>query len=114
MGDNETQPITYKVYFTRRCEKRFGKLTRFQQESISKTIENLRGNPRIGYSLKDPVLKDLYSVHAGDFRIVYKFLDNPAEIELWAIELRKHVYDELMRFRGAKALAARIELKLFS
>lgn len=114
MGDNQTEPVTYKVYFTRRCEKRFGKLTGFQQTFISKTIEELRRNPRIGYPLKDPVLKDLYSVHAGDFRIVYKFREDPAEIELWAIELRKHVYDELMRFRSAAVLAARIELKLFS
>lgn len=114
MGDNQTQPVTYKIYFTKRCEKRFGKLTGSQQTFISKTIEELRRNPKIGYSLKDPILKDLYSVHAGDFRIVYKFRDDPAEIELWAIELRKHVYDELMRFRSTTLPAVRIEVKLFS
>ncbi len=69
------------------------------KRDIGRVIDELTVNPRAGYSLKDPVLKDLYSIHAGDYRIVYKFSDNPAEVELWAIEPRKHVYEEMMRYR---------------
>ncbi len=101
MGSNTKQPLAYNVFFTKRCEKRYRKLQTSEKRDIGKTIDQLRSDPRIGYPLQDPVLKALYSVHSGNFRIVYKFTDNPAEIELWAIELRKHVYEELMRYRLA-------------
>ena len=100
MGNNTKQPLAYSVFFTKRCEKRYRKLQTSEKRDIGKTIDQLCSNPRLGYPLQDPVLKDLYSVHSGNFRIVYKFTDNPAEIELWAIELRKHVYEELMRYRS--------------
>lgn len=69
------------------------------KRDIGRVIDELSVNPKAGYPLKDPVLKDLYSIHAGDYRIVYKCTDNPAEVELWAIEHRKHVYEEIMRYR---------------
>lgn len=95
--------MKYKVFLTKRCEHRYKKLQGSVQLKVGATIEEISSNPNLGYPLKDPVLKGLYSIHCGDFRIVYKFLDNPAEIEIWAIEHRSHVYDELMRFRTASA-----------
>lgn len=89
----------YKVFFTKRCEQRYRKLQDSIKKEISKVIEQISQDPRLGYHLKDLALKDLYSIHAGDFRIIYKFTDNPAEVELWAIEHRSHVYDELLRYR---------------
>jgi len=53
--------------------------------------------------LKDRLLKDLYSIHCGDFRIVYKFNENPGQVEIWAIEHRSHVYEELLRYRSASS-----------
>ena len=100
MGIGTNQPLVYSVFFTKRCEKRYSKLQASEKREIGRTIEQIQSNPRTGYPLQDPVLKDLYSIHSGNFRIVYKFTDDPAEIELWAIELRKHVYEELMRYRS--------------
>lgn len=89
----------YKVYFTKRCEQRYRRLQESVKREVGKTIQAISENPKLGYALKDPVLKDLWSIHAGDYRIVYKCKDNPAEIELWAVEHRSHVYDELLRYR---------------
>lgn len=101
LGDNKKQPVVYKVSFTKRCEHRFKKLQESIKKNIAKVIDDLSVNPLIGYPLRDVLLKGLYSVHAGDFRIVYKFSENPAEIEIWAIEHRSHVYEELMRYRSS-------------
>jgi mRNA-degrading endonuclease RelE of RelBE toxin-antitoxin system len=89
----------YRVFFTKRCEQRHRKLQDSVKREVNKVIEEISQNPHSGYPLKDPILKGLYSIHAGDYRVVYKFTDNPAEIELWAVEHRSHVYDELLRYR---------------
>jgi mRNA-degrading endonuclease RelE of RelBE toxin-antitoxin system len=101
MGSSSKQPLAYKVFFTKRCEHRFRKLQDSVKREVGKVIDDLGANPRLGYPLKDPVLKDLYSIHCAELRIIYKFTDNPAEIELWAIEHRKHVYEELMRYKSS-------------
>lgn len=110
MGSDPKQPLVYKVFLTKRCEKRYARLQESEKRHVGSVIEQIRANPKIGYPLKDPVLRDLYSVHAGNFRIVYKFTNNPAEIELWAMELRKHVYEELVRYRSTVREATRVEL----
>ena len=91
----------YKVFFTKRCEQRYRKLQESVKKEVGKVIAQISENPHLGYPLKDPILRELYSIHAGDFRIVYKFTDDPAEVELWAIEHRSHVYEELLRYRLA-------------
>ncbi len=110
MGSNPEQPLVYKVFLTKRCEKRFAKLQDSDKRQVGNVIDQIQANPRSGYPLKDPVLRNLFSIHAGNFRIVYKFTDNPPEVELWAIELRKHVYDELVRYRTTVRELVRTEL----
>lgn len=100
MGDGKGQGITHKVFLTKRCEQRYKKLQASIQRDVAKTIEEISLNPQLGYPLKDRLLKDLYSIHCGDFRIVYKYTDSPAEVEIWAIEHRNHVYEELMRYQA--------------
>ena len=102
MGSDSKQPVVYNAFLTKRCEKRYKKLQPSDRMKIDAVIAQIRTNPRLGYALKDPILKDLYSIHACEnkFRIVYKFTDNPAEVEIWAVELRKHVYEELTRYRS--------------
>ncbi len=113
MGSNPKQPIVYDVFLTRRCEKRYNNLQNSETRDIDVVISQLRIDPRLGYPLKDPSLKDLFSIHAcqNKFRIIYKFTDNPAEIEIWAIELRKHVYEELARYRTSIKELARVILR---
>ena len=110
MGSDPKQPVVYNVFLTKRCEKRYKKLQDSEKKHIDLVIAQIRANPRLGYALKDPVLKGLFSIHAFDdkFRIVYKFSDDPAEIEIWAIELRKHVYEELARYRSNIQALARV------
>lgn len=100
----------YNVFLTKRCEKRYKKLENSERRRIDLVIVQLRVNPKLGYALRDPVLKGLFSVHASEdkFRIVYKFTDSPPEIEIWAIELRKHVYEELARYRSNIQELARV------
>lgn len=103
MGIDKGQPIKYKVFLTKRCQHRYRKLQESTKRDVSKIIDEIGSNPLLGYPLKDPVLKNLYSIHCGDFRIVYKFTTNPAEIEIWAVEHRSHVYEELMRYRAGSS-----------
>lgn len=103
MGEDKGKRVTHKVFFTKRCEQRYKKLQDSIKRIVAKTIEEISENPNLGYPLKDRLLKDLYSIHCGDFRIVYKFNENPGEVEIWAIEHRNHVYEELMRYRAASS-----------
>ena len=100
MGDDSRKHVAHKVFLTKRCEQKYKKLQDSIKRNIAKTVVEISKDPNLGYPLKDPVLKELYSIHCGDFRIVYKFRDNPGEIEIWAIEHRSHVYEELMRYRS--------------
>ncbi len=99
MGRDTAAPLKYKVFFTKRCERRYDRLQSSDQRQVGLVIDRLSADPKVGYPLKDPVLRDLYSIHAGDFRIIYKFIEDPDEIELWAIEQRERVYEEIKRYR---------------
>jgi mRNA-degrading endonuclease RelE of RelBE toxin-antitoxin system len=103
LGEDKGKRIAHKVYFTKRCELRYKKLQDSIKRTVAKTIEEISENPNLGYPLKDRLLKDLYSIHCGDFRIVYKFNENPGQVEIWAIEHRSHVYEELLRYRSASS-----------
>jgi addiction module RelE/StbE family toxin len=97
--------MTYTVYFTESCAKQFKKLQRALSGSdnfrrISKKLEEIKADPTIGEQLTG-VLKDLCSVHAGDYRIVYKFSAEQLEIQVWAVGHRNKVYDEIMRYLKA-------------
>jgi len=95
------------VYFTKRCEKRFGRLDGFTRKRIGKTIDELKTNPNIGYPLEGRVLKGLLSVHSGDYRIVYRLSNGQRQIEIWAVEHRNRVYEELARYVKSERVMAR-------
>jgi len=95
------------VYFTKRCEKRFRRLDDFTRKRVAKTIDEVKANPNIGYPLEGALLKGLFSVHAGDYRIVYKLIDSEHQIEIWAVEHRNHVYEEITRYVRSERIVAR-------
>ena len=99
--------MIYKVSFTKRCEKRFRKLDEQVKRRVARTIDELIANPNIGYPLEGQALGGLFSVHSGDYRIVYKFIRNPPEIEVWAVEHRNRVYEELTRYIKSERIVAR-------
>lgn len=107
MEDNRDQRLTYEVSFTKRCEKRYRKLDEQAKRRVAKTINELIVNPNIGYPLEGQALGGLFSVHSGDYRIVYKFTKNPPEIEVWAVEHRNRVYEELTRYIKSERIVAR-------
>jgi mRNA-degrading endonuclease RelE of RelBE toxin-antitoxin system len=97
------------VYLTKRCEKRFRRLDDFTRDRITKTIDEMRANPKVGYPLAGAVLKGLFSVHSGDYRIVYKISESEREIEIWAIEHRNRVYEEITRYVKSERVMARTD-----
>lgn len=103
MGNDKGQSIARKVVFTRRCEHSYRKLQDSIKRTVDRTISEIALNPSLGYPLEGQRLRGLYSIHCGDFRIVYKFRDNPDEIELWAIAHRSRVYEDLERFRAVSS-----------
>ena len=98
--------MTYEVYFTKRCEKRFRRLDDFTRKRIAKTIDEMKANPNIGYPLEGSVLKGLFSVHSADYRIVYRLSNSGRQIEIWAVEHRNRVYEELTRYVKSKRIVA--------
>ena len=105
MGKDGSNPIARRVFLTKHCAKSFQKVQESDRRKIEKTIEEISIRPELGYPLHDAKFKDadLYSIHSGDFRIIYRFSHNPGELEIWAIAHRSHVYDELLRYRSASA-----------
>jgi mRNA-degrading endonuclease RelE of RelBE toxin-antitoxin system len=95
------------VYFTKRCEKRFRRLDDFTRKRIAKTIDEVKAKPNIGYPLEGPVLKGLFSVHSGDYRVVYRLSNSQRQIEIWAVEHRNRVYEELARYVKSGGIVAR-------
>jgi mRNA-degrading endonuclease RelE of RelBE toxin-antitoxin system len=101
LGEDKGQPVARRVFLTKRCERSYSKLQDSIKRMVGKTIEEIALNPNLGYSLKDQRLKDLHSIHCGDFRVVYKFNDNPGEVEIFAIAHRSYVYEELLRYQNS-------------
>ena len=100
MGKDEPGRIERKVVLTKHCEKGYKKLQESVKKSVEETIEEISIRPESGYPLNDRRFKntDLYSIHCGDFRIVYRFPHDAGELEIWAIAHRSRVYEDLQRY----------------
>jgi mRNA-degrading endonuclease RelE of RelBE toxin-antitoxin system len=105
LGKDEPETVRRKVFLTKHCERAYKKLQESVKRTVQKTIDEISLNPRLGYPLNDRRFKeqDLYSIHCGDFRIIYQFSHNPGELEIWAVAHRSHVYEELERYRSVSS-----------
>jgi mRNA-degrading endonuclease RelE of RelBE toxin-antitoxin system len=118
MERDQKGPLIYHVYLTESCAKQYRKLQSSLGRSdnwqrICKKIEEIRSDPQIGDQLTGPFFKDLFSVHAGDYRVVYKFSHEKTEIEVWGIGHRNRVYEELTRYiKVSGAIASTTKSKL--
>ena len=103
MGKDEAGTVKRTVYLTKHCERTYKKLQESVRRTIEKTIDEISVKPELGYPLNDVRFRkeDLYSIHCGDFRIIYRFSHNPGQLEIWAIAHRSHVYEDLQRYRTA-------------
>jgi len=82
----------YKIIFEKQPLDFFNKLDKDFQERIGKKIEELKQNPRKGIPLIGN-LAGLYKLRAGDYRIIYKIINEKLTILIIKIGHRKNVYD---------------------
>ena len=82
----------FKLVFTKAYEEELGKLELNIQKQIDKKIQQLEFRPLLGKRL---VGYPYWSIHIGDFRVIYKIDNSTETIEVLTILRRKHDYREL-------------------
>jgi len=80
-----------KVNYSKTSLKQLKKLTRTKQIKILKKIEKLKNDPDAGKKLKGP-LKNLRSLKAWPYRIIYQCSENDKVIFINVIQHRQSAY----------------------
>jgi mRNA interferase RelE/StbE len=86
--------VTWTVLYTRRAARSIRKLDPQVQRRVRAAIDVLSQSPERGKPLQ-LTLRGLRSWRTGDFRIVYRVIDERIEILVIAIGHRRQVYDRL-------------------
>ncbi len=81
----------FKLIFSKDYEEELGKLEPSTQKQIDKKVQQLEFRPLLGKRL---VGHPYWSIHIGDFRIIYKIDNHDQTIEILTILKRKHNYRE--------------------
>lgn len=89
--------MTYTIEFTAAAEKSFRKLPRGVQEYFSSKFDTLCNNPRPEFSSKLKPYNDVYRIRHGDYRIVYRVIDNSLLVLIIRAGHRKEVYQKLFK-----------------
>jgi len=89
--------MTYTIEFSATAEKSFRKLPRGIQEYFSNKFDTLRNNPCPEFSSKLKPYKDVYRIRHGDYRMVYRVIDNSLLVLIIRVGHRKEVYQKLFR-----------------
>ncbi|NOZ93155.1 MAG: type II toxin-antitoxin system RelE/ParE family toxin [Acidobacteria bacterium] len=84
----------WKVSYTRSAARAIRKLDPQVQKRIRAAVEILRTDPLRGKPLQ-LTLQGLRSWRTGDWRIVYRVIENRLEILVVAVGHRREVYDRL-------------------
>ncbi len=82
----------YKIIFENQPLKFFKKLEKEIQIRITKKIEELKTNPHLGI----PLIGDLagqWKLRIGDYRLIYKVINNELVILVLKLGHRKNIYD---------------------
>ena len=82
----------YTVILTAQAEKDLKKLSRIVLERIANSLRTLQENPRPMGVKKLQGEKDAYRVRAGDYRIVYRIVDQEVLVVVIKIAHRREVY----------------------
>jgi mRNA interferase RelE/StbE len=83
--------MRYKLLTTPRFEKDFKKLDKSIRQRVLKKIKNLEMKP---YSFKSlhGKLKGKYSLHVGDYRVIYVINEKEKKVILLTVDHRGRIY----------------------
>ena len=85
-------PSIYKIFFDDKVIKDLKKIDKTWQTKIIQKIETvLTKNPHNGKKLVGN-LSDYYKLRVGNYRIIYKIIDNKVSVEVIKIKHRKDIY----------------------
>lgn len=82
----------YSVVLTTQAEKDLKKLPRTVLERIANSLRTLQENPRPMGVKKLQAEKDAYRVRVGDYRIVYRIVEQAILVVVIKIAHRREVY----------------------
>ena len=85
--------MPYTIVFVNSAKKEFDKLPKDLQVRITLAINSLVVDARPNGCKKLKGGKNDYRIRVGDYRIIYKIIDNLLIIEIIAIGHRKDIYD---------------------
>lgn len=85
--------MPYTIVFVSSAKKEFDKLPKDLQVRITLVINSLVADARPNGCKKLKGGKNDYRIRVGDYRIIYKIIDNLLIIEIIAIGHRKDIYD---------------------
>jgi mRNA interferase RelE/StbE len=85
--------MPYTIVFVNSAKKEFDKLPKDLQVRITLAINGLVADARPNGCKKLKGGKNDYRIRVGDYRIIYKIIDNLLIIEIIAIGHRKDIYD---------------------
>jgi len=81
----------YKVKFTKEASENLKKLDKRYQKAVSKAINKLSQNPKIGAPLVGK-LKGFWKLRFSKYRIIYQIIERQLIIIVFEIRHRKDVY----------------------
>lgn len=90
--------MMFKVELSKRFKKQLRKLPRQIQKKVMKEIELLKSNPEFGEKLKG-ILSDIRRIRVHNYRVAYKVHSSNETIDVFFVDHRKRVYQELERLR---------------
>lgn len=82
----------YKILFSKQSLNFFRKLDKSTQERISKKINELKQNPKLGIPLVAN-LAGLWKLRIGDYRIIYQIKNEELIIFVLKMGHRRNVYE---------------------
>ncbi len=83
--------MSYKIDYDIDLEKALAKISKRDAKFIKEKIESLANDPRPHGSIKLSG-KELYRIRQGNYRIIYKILDNKLVVIILDVDGRKDVY----------------------
>lgn len=86
--------MAWTILFTRSAARSVRKLDPETRRRVRAALSRLAENPELGKPLQ-LTLKGLRSFRTGDFRIVYRLIEDRIELLVVALGHRREVYDRL-------------------
>lgn len=85
--------MAYKIVISKSAAKEIRELPKDYQETINAKINALASNPYPNGYKKLKGSKDLFRFRVGDYRVIYKIINNELIIEVVKVSHRRDIYD---------------------